>query len=118
MPAPVEFSSADPFFPKTEEGQDRHLRQLANAVRGLMDGKTNAAFDFSLDTGTATTTTVTYNRVRNTSRVILTPVDDVAATHLHAGTVRVPSADISDGSFIVTHLPYPDARNFRASVLS
>lgn len=118
MPAPVEFPTADPFFPDTEEGQARHLRQLAAVVRGLMDGKINAAFDFALETGALTTTTVIDDRVRPTSRILLHPIDDVALTHFSAGTVRVLDADIDAGQFVVNHLPYPNARNFRASILS
>jgi len=118
VPAPVNFPTPDPFLPATDQGQQIHLRQLANAVRGIMDGKINAAFDFDLQTGAAVQTVVIDERVRPTSRILLTPIDDVAYTHFHAGTVRVLEANINLGTFTVDHLPYPDARSFRASMLS
>lgn len=118
MSAPVEFQTADPFFPETEDGQNRHLRQLAGVARGIMDGKINAAQDFSLDVSPAVQTVVTDSRVANTSRIVLTGGDDAGIAHLASGTVRVLSGSITTGSFTVAHVPSPVARSFRASILS
>ncbi len=118
MVAPVDFPTADPFKPKTDEGQDQHLRQIASVVRGLMDGRVNSANDFSLEVSPAVTTTITDERIRSTSRIILTPGDDAAAAHHDAGTVRVLTADITNGSMVIRHLPSTIARTFRATFLS
>jgi hypothetical protein len=116
MPVPVSFPVPDAFFPGTDDGRDIHLRQLAASVRGLMDGNTNAAFDFDLQVSPAVTTTVTDARVAATTRVILVPMNAAAVTHPAAGTVRI--TEVLPGSFTITHLPSPVVRSFRASLLS
>lgn len=116
MPVPVNFPSVDPFFPNTEDGRDIHLRKLSDAVRGLMDGRLNAAFDFDLETGTATETIVETSRIADTSRVILVPMSEVAAAHHAAGTVRITAVTAKE--FTITHLPSALTRTFRASILS
>ena len=118
MPVSITFPTPDQAFPDTEAGQAQHLRQLAGVVRGIMDGKLNSSFDIPLDADNSETTVVTYNRVRSTSRIILTPIDEVAAAHYHAGTVRVLEADITDGSFTISHLPSTLTREFRVMVFA
>lgn len=118
MVAPVTFKSVDPFLPDTDEGQDRHLRQLSSTVRGIMDGKINAAQDFALAVAPAVQTVVPDERVAESSRVILTAADDAAAVHLASGTVRISAANITTGSFTIDHVSSPVARTFRASILS
>lgn len=116
MPAPVNFPSVDAFFPTTEDGRDIHLKALAAAVRGIMDGRINAAFDLELEAGTATTTTIEDKRISDTSRIILVPMDAAAAAHHAAGTVRV--TNVTTEAFTLTHLPSTLTRSFRASILS
>ena len=116
MPAPVNFPSVDPFFPDTKDGIDLHLKQIAAAVRGILDGQINAAFDLELETGSAVQTVVVDDRIADTTRVILVPMDSVAATHLYAGTVRITEVD--PGSFTLDHLPSTLTRAYRASLLS
>lgn len=115
MVAPVNFPVPDFDHPEEKE----HRRQIAQATRNLMAGKTNAAQDFDLDATGSSSTTVQDTRVAATSRVILVPANNHAANDLASGTVEVPPAQITPGvSFVVTHVPSTLTRSFRASILS
>lgn len=75
-------------------------RQVANVVRGIMDGKTNNTGKITLATGNATTTTIYDSRIGNESLIFLTP------TNVNAGNNSVPF-----GSFQNTASQTPAAAN-------
>lgn len=118
MPSPVSFRMPPPYKPQTPQGIDEHLREISLIVRSIMDGKINAAFDFELTVSPAVSTTITDERIRETTRVLLHPVNAHAANDWHAGTVKVIEGNIKGGFFIVDHLPSTLVRSFRASLLS
>ena len=91
MVAPVNFPVPD--FQHVDIHE--HLRQIAQSVRNLMNGKTNAAQDFDLDNEGASSTTVSDTRVADSSRIILVPANNHAANDLMSGTVEVPPAQIT-----------------------
>jgi hypothetical protein len=53
-------------------------REVAEVVRGIMDGKTNNTGLITLATGNATTTTLYDERIGNESLIFFTPVSDAA----------------------------------------
>ena len=53
-------------------------RQVAEVVRGIMDGKTNNTGTITLATGNATTTTLYDGRIGNESLIFFVPVSDAA----------------------------------------
>ena len=118
MPAPVNFPVPDPFKASTPEAVEHHLRQLAAVVRGIMEGKINAAFDFDLNVSPATTTTITSDRIRATSRVQLQPINNHARNDWAAGAIQLDEAAITSRSLVITHLPSTLTRSFRVSFLS
>lgn len=95
----------------------RHRRDLARGVNSLRDGKLNSAIDITLET-TGITTTVVNAKVAATSRIILTPSNDNAASEFAAGTIRIDSGSIVNGQFTIQHTEFPLARTFRVSFLS
>lgn len=70
MTRTVQFQTLPPF------GGDQ--RQVAEVVRGIMDGKTNNTGKVTLATGNATTTTIYDSRIGNESLIFLIPVSDAA----------------------------------------
>jgi hypothetical protein len=114
MPAKGNYPVPD--FDHPDEKQ--HRRQLAESLRGVLDGKTNNAHDFDLDATSATSTTVLDERVSDISRIVLTGVNDHGIAELASGTVEVLAANITPGQFVVTHLPSTLTRSIRASILS
>lgn len=66
----VQFRTLPPF------GGDQ--RQVAEVVRGIMDGKTNNTGRITLATGNATTTTINDSRIGYDSLIFLIPVSDAA----------------------------------------
>jgi hypothetical protein len=113
MPAVAPYRMPD--FDHPDEKQ--HRRQLADATRGIMEGKTNNAHDFDLAVSAASTIVID-ERVANTSRIMLTPVNEHAANDFASGTVEILAANIEPGQFTVSHLPSTLTRSFRASILS
>ena len=70
MTRTVQFQTLPPF------GGDQ--RQVAEVVRGIMDGKTNNTGRVTLATGNATTTTLYDSRIGNESLIFFTPASDAA----------------------------------------
>ena len=70
MTRTVQFQTLPPF------GGDQ--RQVAEVVRGIMDGKTNNTGKVTLATGNATTTTIYDSRIGNESLIFLVPVSTAA----------------------------------------
>lgn len=70
MTRTVQFQTLPPF------GGDQ--RQVAEVVRGIMDGKTNNTGKVTLATGNATTTTIYDSRIGNESLIFLVPVSAAA----------------------------------------
>lgn len=103
---PAEIQSTDP---------DRHRRHIAETANLVLDGKVNSAIDFELET-TGTTTTVTNDKISISSRVILTPTDQLTASELASGGIYVDEDDIDNGQFVVTHTQSASTRVFRAVV--
>jgi hypothetical protein len=66
MTRTVQFQTLPPF------GGDQ--RQVAEVVRGIMDGKTNNTGKVTLATGNATTTTIYDSRIGNESLIFLVPL--------------------------------------------
>lgn len=97
--------------------EKRHRRDLAKGVNSLRDGKVNSAVDISLETS-GITTTVVNSKISATSRIILTPSNDNAASEFAAGTIRIDDGSIVHGQFTIQHTEFPLARTFRVSFLS
>jgi hypothetical protein len=70
MTRTVQFQTLPPF------GGDQ--RQVAEVVRGVMDGKTNNTGTVTLATGNATTTTIYDSRIGNESLIFLVPISNAA----------------------------------------
>jgi hypothetical protein len=70
MTRTVQFQTLPPF------GGDQ--RQVAEVVRGVMDGKTNNTGTVTLATGNATTTTIYDSRIGKQSLIFFTPISDAA----------------------------------------
>lgn len=66
------------FITLPQQGGDQ--RQVAEVVRGIMDGKTNNTGTVTLATGGAATTTIYNERIGYDSVILLQPTDDVSAT--------------------------------------
>jgi hypothetical protein len=67
---PIQFQTLPPF------GGDS--RQVAEVVRGIMDGRTNNTGKITLATGNATTTTLYDDRIGYNSLIFFVPVSDAA----------------------------------------
>lgn len=78
----------------------RDLGRIVWAIRQILEGRSNSVGNVTLRTG-QTTTTVTFANCGSDSRVFLTPQTANAAAIL--AQVYVKAADISRGSFIITH---------------
>ncbi len=115
---PVTFPRPDPFKANTEDGQAQHLRELASAVNGIMEGKVNCAIDITLELSPATSTVIADPRSRATSRVLLHPTNNHAANDMAAGLIEIFPDDVTSGSFTITHLPFALVRSFRAVFFS
>jgi hypothetical protein len=77
-------------------------RRQNNAIRQLMEGRSNAVGSVTLaHDGSATTTTVTANTCGPNSVVFLSPLTANAASA--ASGTYIKAADISAGQFVVTH---------------
>ena len=56
-------------------------RQVAEVVRGIMDGKTNNTGEISLNQGT-TSTTITDRRIGPTTVILFSPINEKAASEI------------------------------------
>jgi len=73
-------------------------RDVADVVRGIMDGKTNNSGYFT--TGTTTTTTTLYDeRIGYDSAIIFTPMNDKAAQEM----AKLWVGTRSQGSAVINH---------------
>lgn len=73
-------------------------REVAEVVRGAMDGKTNNSGYFS--TGTSTTTTTLFDgRIGQDSAIIFTPMNDKAAQEMD----KLWIGTRSQGSAVINH---------------
>ena len=70
MTRTVQFQTLPPF------GGDQ--RQVAEVVRGVMDGKTNNTGKVTLSTGSATTTPIYDSRIGNESLIMFTPLSSIS----------------------------------------
>ncbi len=91
----VQFQTLPPF------GGDQ--RQVAEVVRGIMNGKTNNTGTVTLETGGATSTTIYDERIGYESKIILLPADDVSATSFYPYGAFQDNTDQFAGS---TLIPY------------
>lgn len=73
-------------------------RDVADVVRGIMDGKTNNSGYFST-TASATTTTLNDERIGYDSAIIFTPMNDKAAQEMSKLWVGTRS----QGSAVINH---------------
>lgn len=116
MTRTVQFQTLPPF------GGDQ--RQVAEIVRGIMDGKTNNTGEITLATGNATTTTINDSRIGNNSLIFLTPLnvnsgdnsvpfgsfqntaDQTAAAANTVYTIALNTTDIADGMYLSSNKIY------------
>lgn len=83
-------------------------RTTAEIVNGIMNGKTNNTGLIELNTGGATTTTITNERISPDSVVTLTPISMTAATSYYPyGSFQ----DLTDQSIVSTTAAYPITYN-------
>ena len=79
-------------------------RAVAEIVRGIMDGKTNNTGTVTLNTGNATTTTITDARIGVESKIILIPYSANAYTF---GLPYGAFFDLNDQTAASTTTAYP-----------
>lgn len=80
-------------------------RQVAEVVRGLMDGKSNNTGEITLAAGGATSTTLNDDRIGYNSVIILSPLTANAAafwTGLYISARNKGSAVLSHGSNLLS----------------
>lgn len=78
--------------------------KIANTVRQLIEGRGNFVGLVTLtNDSVATTTTVAAPTCGPNSIVILFPSTSAASTFFRGSEVRVRTADITKGQFVVTH---------------
>jgi len=112
----VQFRTLPPF------GGDQ--RQVAEVVRGIMDGKTNNTGRITLATGNATTTTINDSRIGYDSLIFLTPLsvnagnnsvpfgsfqntaNQTAAAVNTPYTITLNTTDVADGIYISSNKIY------------
>lgn len=75
-------------------------RQVAEVVRGLMDGKSNNTGSITLNQG-ATSTTINDRRIGADSIILFMPKNDKAAEELGHGHMYVSS--LGQGTATITH---------------
>lgn len=80
----------------------RFFLAIKNAVSGLQAGKLNVIGRLTL-TASAASTTITDDRIRYSSTLVLMPETANAAAEIGAGTIYVPSTNRVNGSVAVTH---------------
>ena len=88
-------------------------KNVIRAVQQLAAGRSNAVGTVTLMVSAASTTVSDENCAIGTT-VILTPATSDAAAELKNGTLYIPTATITNGSFVITHASntQPD-RTFR-----
>jgi hypothetical protein len=97
MTRTVQFQTLPPF------GGDQ--RQVAEVVRGVMDGKTNNTGSITLATGGATSTTIYDSRIGNESVILFSPTN-VNAIILYVSSKTRGSAVVSHAANIIAGITY------------
>ena len=75
-------------------------RQVAEVVRGIMDGKTNNTGSLTLATGGATTTTLNDRRIGGDSVIMFVPASAAA----NADSSRIYASSQGQGTATVNHV--------------
>jgi len=86
--------------PVVSRNAEEHRRLIADVANGILDGRTNNASSFEIDTNT-TSTVVTDARVGTDSVILWMPTNAVAATELATGSMYVSGRGKQE--FTVTH---------------
>lgn len=79
-----------------------NFTRLAQAVRMLAEGRGNAVGNATL-AANAASTTVTHNLISPLGAIVLTPRTANAAAEIGNGTLYIPSATQTTGSFVIQH---------------
>lgn len=78
--------------------------KVAQVVRQLMEGRSNAVGTFTLtNDGVATSTTVTAPTAGQNSIVIAFPATAGASTFWRSNNFHIKPSDVTPGQFVVTH---------------
>ena len=75
-------------------------REVAEVVRGIMDGKTNNTGSVTLATGGATTTTLSDRRISADSVIMFVPASSAA----NADSARIYASNQGQGMATVNHV--------------
>ncbi|WP_160119879.1 hypothetical protein [Rhodovarius lipocyclicus] len=92
-----------------------HTREIAAAVRVVMQGGLNAVLDVELGTGTSTE--VRDDRLTFSGAGLFDPLDATAAADLAGGGVYVAQSDRLNRRWVITHPAGPAGRRFRLLVI-
>ena len=106
-----------PIAPLDSGSPDQHRRQIARAANGAVSGKTNNVGEVTLNES-ATTTTLTDDRLTYFSAVVWEPVTANAASELAAGTLYVTLANRNNGEYTISHASATSTdRTFRYAII-
>lgn len=95
----------------------QHTREIAGALRVVMQGGLNAVGTFTCTSGTATSTFVDP-RLTQQGVALFDPLTANAAAELAAGTLFITSANRSKGTWTVTHASAATGdRSFRVLII-
>jgi hypothetical protein len=93
-----------------------HRRKIADAINGVMDGRTNNAGTVTL-TSSAVSTQVSDNRVGTDSVIVFMPTTANAAAEIGAGTMYISAR--GKQTFTITHASNGQTdRDFTYAVLA
>jgi len=95
--------------PTYMQDKDEHLRQTANAINQLRDGKVNSTGEITL-TNSSTTTTLTDARIGGDSLIFLMPVSSDSASENWYIT------GIGDGTATINHSSAATTRTFKYAI--
>ncbi len=88
--------------PHTLDQVQRYLRENANVINRINQGKFNAVLEITLN-DFGTTTTITDARLTRLGSARFDPLTADAATELAAGTMYVTAANRRNGEWTITH---------------
>ncbi len=81
------------------------LTQIAYAVNGLLNGRSNNTGEFTLTLNSSTTVvSLSDDRINNNTIILLVPLTANAATEFGAGSLYISSKDPQNNQFTVTHV--------------
>lgn len=92
-------------------------RQVAEVVRGIMNGRTNNTGSVTLNTGGATSTTIYDERIGYDSNIILIPNDDVSATSFYPYGAFQDSTDQFAGSTLIPYAMRLDTTDYSKGIV-